>query len=79
MNWSLVAWFAGVLITFGALKFVWAFFRELTSKDARQRVVDAVGDRINEGARDFGNYVKMKTVERKQRKQEENKPIITIR
>lgn len=79
MNWNLIGWFAGVLVTFGVLKFIWAFFRALTGKEARDRMIEGVSEKITGGAEEMSNFIKKKAAERKQRKEDENRPIITIR
>lgn len=83
MNWQLVGWFAGVMITFGAIKFIWAFFRALTGKEARQKAISAMGNKITDGAEELSDYISKKATERKKRKLEkkleEERPMIVIR
>lgn len=79
MNWGLIGWFAGVMLTIGALKFVWAFVSAMTGKDARRRAVNAASERIQEAGENLSDYISKKAAERKQRKKEEERPIITIR
>ena len=79
MNWQLIGWFAGIMITFGAIKFIWAFFNALTGKEARQKAIGAIGDKISDGAEELSGYIQRKAQERKEKKMEEKRPIITIR
>ena len=78
MNWGLIGWFAGVVLTLAGLKFVWVFVRSILSKETMEDVIEAAGDGISNAGKSFSNYVKKKGEERKARKKEQ-KPIVTIR
>ena len=77
MNWDLIKWVAGIMLTFAGVKFVWVFLRNLLSRDMMEDAIEAVGD----GFRNLGSrtaaYAKRKAGERKAKK--EAKPIVTIR
>lgn len=82
MNWGLIGWFAGAVLTFAGLKFVWVFLRSILSKDNMEDVIDSAAENISNAGKKFGNYLKKKEKERKIRKKQmkqENKPIVTIR
>lgn len=76
MNWGLIAWFAGVVLTFAGIKFVWVFLRSILSKETMEDVIDAAGNGISNAGRSFSNYIKKKGEERKSKKEN---PIVTIR
>lgn len=77
MNWGLIGWFAGIILTFAGLKFVWIFLKSILSKDTMEDVIEAAGDGISNAGRSFSKFLKMKGEERRARKNE--KPIVTIR
>lgn len=78
MNWNLIGWFAGVILTIAGLKFVWVFLRSILSKDTMLDVIDAAGNGISNAGKAFSNYLGKKADERRKKK-EANKPIVTIR
>jgi hypothetical protein len=78
MNWNLIGWFAGVVLTFAGIKFVWVFLREILSRDTMENVIEAAGDGFSNAGKKLGRYLKKKGDERRTKK-EEQKPIITIR
>ena len=47
MNWGLIAWVAGALLTIYAIKFVFMAIKTLFSKDTMQTVSDAMGRSIS--------------------------------
>lgn len=82
MNWGLIGWFAGVVLTFAGLKFVWVFLRSILNRDTMEDVIDGAAAGISNAGKRFSNYLKKKEKERKIRKKQmkqENKPIVTIR
>lgn len=84
MNWELVKWVAGILLTAGAIKFVFTAFRSIFSKENFEDILDAVGEKCSEGAEATGNFVKKKMAEHKvkckiKKAEKQNKPIVYIR
>lgn len=75
MNWGIVSWVLGVLLTIYAIRFVFMAVRTLLSKDTMETVLDAAGNSINQANKKFKKFLKQKTDKRKQ----EQKPVITIR
>ena len=71
MNWELVKWVAGTLLTVAGVKFVWTAFRTIFSKDNMEDALDALGDKCSEGAERTGEYLKRKMVKHKIKKQAE--------
>ena len=76
MNWSLIMWVAGTLLTIYAIKFVFMAIKTLFSKDTMQTVSNAMGRSISRTNKKFKRYLKNKV---DQRKSEEPKPVVTIR
>lgn len=77
MNWRLIAWFAGVMLTLGGLKFVWVFLKNALSKETMEDVIDNMNATISGVAKKTTAKLKEKAERRRQEK--ENKPIVTIR
>lgn len=78
MNWKLIMWFAGVMLTLGGLKFVWVFLKTLLSKETMEDCIDSLKDSVSGAASKLSDKIKMKA-ERRREKKEQNKPVITIR
>jgi DNA-binding transcriptional regulator GbsR (MarR family) len=86
MNWGLVGWFFGVLLTLAALKFVWTVFRTLFSKETMEDVIDAAGDKIHDLGENMTNSMKKaaakrrakKKAEEAKKKKEQDKPLVLI-
>ena len=80
MNWGLVAWVAGVLLTIYAIKFVFMAIRTLLSKDTMEDVMDIMGNSISNANKKFKRFLKKKSTQKKmQKKIEENKPMVIVR
>ena len=80
MNWELVKWIVGVLLTFAAIKFVWTAFRSLFSKETMEDMLDTMGDKISDASHAVTKKLKKKAMERRVQKQEnKNEPIVIIR
>lgn len=77
MNWRLIAWFAGVLLTLGGMKFVWVFLKNALSRETMEDLIDNMNSTISGAAKKTTAKLKEKAERRKQAK--ENKPIVTIR
>lgn len=77
MNWGLIAWVAGALLTIYGIKFVFMAIRTLLSKDTMESVLDVAGASVNRANKKFKRYLKKKVDNKKTNA--EIKPIITIR
>lgn len=77
MNWGLIGWFAGIVLTFAGLKFVWVFLRNILSRDTMENVIETAGNGISNAGKSFSDYLKKKSNERRAKK--ERHPIVTIR
>ena len=78
MNWGLISWIAGVMLTLYGIKFVIMAIRTLLSKDTMNAVLDAAGSSVNTANVKFKRYLKKKASSKKS-EQKKIKPIITIR
>lgn len=80
MNWGLIGWFAGIVLTFAGLKFVLVAARTLLSKDTMKAGLDAINDKVTTETKKFEKYLKKKVKARKvQKSNEVRKPQIDIR
>lgn len=80
MNWELVKWVVGVLLTFAAIKFVWTAFRSLFNKETMEDVLDTMGDKISDASHTINKKLKKKAMERRvQKAEKKNKPVVIIR
>ena len=83
MNWGLVGWFAGIVLTFVGLKFVIVAAKTLFSKETMQAAINVVGDGASRTTKKFEKYLKNRTKKVKAyqaaKRSAENKPIVTIR
>lgn len=70
-----ILWIAGVLAMWTCIKFVFLVFKRLGSKNSMNDMLDRMEDSMTEGADKVAGYWK----ERKKRKKESEKPIVTIR
>ena len=78
MNWGIIGWVLGALLTIYSIKFVFTAVRTLLSKETMETVLDSAGNSIHRANRNFKRYLKKKADNRKMSKQNET-PIITIR
>lgn len=78
MNWSLIAWVFGTMMTFYGIKFVFRLLHQLFSKDTMDNAIGAIGNSCTQSADNLTNYLTSKIKARRQKKAEEE-PIITIR
>ena len=65
MNWDFVKWVIGVLATCGVIKFVWAAFRALFSKDNVNSMMSGIGGGIQNAGRKIGEGIKGKIEKKK--------------
>lgn len=70
-----IVWLAGVLATLYGIKFVFLVFKRLGSKNNINSVLDRMEDSMGEAAGKVANGIK----NRKARKKEAERPIVTIR
>ena len=68
-----VFWFAGILATIAALRFVIEVFKRITSKQNMSSLLDRAEDGIKNTAEKTANFIKEK------RKEKKNEPVVTIR
>lgn len=78
MNWNLIAWFAGVVLTIYGLKFVLTLAKSLFGKEARESIVDGIGSSISNANKKITKSLKKKADERKRKKAEENRAIVRV-
>ncbi len=79
MNWDLVKWVAGVLLTLGGIKVAFVLIHRIFSKETINAVCGNINESCASAGEKFGKYLKDK-VERKQtQKKESNKPTMIIR
>lgn len=79
MNWGLVGWFAGTIATLIGIKFIWTLFRTLFSKESMVKVIDSVGSGATNAANKMTASVTQKIRDKKERKKDENKPVVVNR
>lgn len=81
MNWGLIGWFAGIVLTFAGLKFVLVAARTLLSKDTMKAGLDAINSKVTTSTKKFEKYLKKKVNARKVQKYdvEVKKPQVYIR
>lgn len=70
-----ILWIAGVLAMWTAIKFVFLVFKRLGSKNSMNDLLDRMEDTMVDGADAVAGYFKQK----KRKKKESEKPIVTIR
>lgn len=70
-----VWWLVGVMASFAAVRFVILVFKRLTSKENMNAILDTATDGAHNLADKIGDYFR----ERKERRKQENQPIVTIR
>lgn len=68
-------WLTGIMASFVAIRFVWRVFKRLASKENLDAIVDNAANGMKRTATNMGNYFK----QRKQKKEEQERPIVTIR
>lgn len=77
MNWNIIGWVLGTLLTIYGIKFVFMAVRTLLSKETMETVLDSAGNAIHRTNRNFKRYLKKKADNKKMSKIET--PTITIR
>lgn len=78
MNWNLIAWFAGVVLTIYGLKFVLTLAKSLFGKEAREEIIDSIGSGISNVNKKITKTFKKRADERKRKKAEENRAIVRV-
>lgn len=80
MNWGLVGWVAGTMLTVYAIKFVIMLMRNTFSKQNANRVIAGIEDRANQASEwcvdKFNQGMERR---RKKPNEEDERPTITIR
>lgn len=86
MNWDLVKWVAGVLLTFVGIKFVFVLIHTVFSKKTMKSAIEHIGSGAGNAAERFSESIsstvekyRARRAERQEKKQEENRPEIIIR
>ena len=77
MNWGLIGWVAGILLTFAGIKFVFVAIKSLVNRDSMEAVLDGIGHSVSNAGKKFGSYVKKKVD--KKREEQQQTPTIIIR
>ena len=73
MNWGLIGWVAGVLLTLYMIKFVWMMIRSLFSKDTMSSVMEITGDKVNRLNRKMTKKIKQKAEQKKKEREARKK------
>lgn len=67
MNMELVWWFTGVMATIAALRFVWMFFKKMTSKES----LTAILEKASDGLENAAEKLKDRAMEKRLKKEEQ--------
>lgn len=78
MNWNFIWWFMGIVLTVYAIKFLLSLCKSLLGKEAREDLIDSMGQSINNANKRLTKSLKKKAAERKQQKKEENRAIVRV-
>ena len=78
MNWSLIEWVFGTMMTFYGIKFVLRLLHQLFSRDTMDSAIGAIGNSCTQSADNLTNYLAGKIKARRAKKEAEE-PFITIR
>lgn len=70
-----ILWFAGICLVWTGIKFVFMVFKRLGSKNSMNDLIDRMEDGMAKGADTVAKNMKA----RKERKKEQEQPIVTIR
>ena len=80
MNWGLIGWVVGCLLTIYVLKFVVMALRSLFSKESMENLMDWTGTKVNDANKKLTETIKRSTAKRKaekrQRKMENDQPMV---
>lgn len=83
MNWGFIGWCLGIILTVYVLKFAILALRSLFSKRNMESIMMAAGDKVSEANEAMTRKIKetaaKRKAERRQRKIEEDQPMIIIR
>lgn len=79
MNWSLIGWIVGGLVTIYAIRFLFDLFKNLFGKDQREYMIYKIGCGVHNASESMTDSLKKKAAERKQKKEEERKAMVWIR
>ena len=78
MNWNFIWSFMGIVLTVYAIKFLMSLCKSLLGKEAREDLIDSMGQSINNANKRLTKSLKKKAAERKQQKKEENRAIVRV-
>lgn len=82
MNWDFIWWFMGIVLTIYAIKFLLSLCKSLLGKEARQDLIDSMGNSISNANKRITKNLKKKAAERKQqkvvKKEEEHRAIVRV-
>ena len=82
MNWSLIGWFAGAIVTLYMIKFILMLTRRIFSKDTMTKIIDGTGNAASRTSERISDNLAEKIQQRRERKakeKEENSPVVVIR
>ena len=82
MNWNLIGWFAGAIVTLYMIKFILMFVRRIFSKDTMTKIIDSTGNAATRTSERITDSLTEKIQQRRERKakeKEENSPVVVIR
>lgn len=68
MNWGLVGWIIGALLTIYAIKFVFLLMKSIFSKETMRNGMEVLGDSVSSATKKFERFLKKKAKERKVKK-----------
>ena len=82
MNWDFIWWFMGIVLTVYAIKFLLSLCKSLLGKEAREDLIDSMGNSISNANKRITKNLKKKAAERKQqktiKKEEEHRAIVRV-
>ena len=82
MNWDFIWWFMGIVLIVYAIKFLLSLCKSLLGKEAREDLIDSMGNSISNANKRITKNLKKKAAERKQqktiKKEEEHRAIVRV-
>ena len=83
MNWSLIGWCFGALLTLYVIKFMFMFIRRVFSKNNVIRIINSAEEKASSTSERLCENLSDKWQEHRERKRkmkgEENQPVVVIR
>ena len=71
MNWGLVGWVAGTMLTIYMIKFVISLMRSVFSKENANRVISGIGNSCDRAGERCTEYLRYKVENRRRKKEPE--------